>query len=61
MPNPIPFWALADDTPYPCPCGRPTEMEMALLKGEKGLLRMYHPECLREYVDLEDIDLDGDE
>lgn len=52
----IPFWALADDTPYPCPCGDPSEEEMIVFKGEKDKLRLYHPWCVQNYVDLDEVE-----
>jgi hypothetical protein len=56
MSKPIPFWALADDTPYPCPCGEPPDEEMIVYRGEKGFLRIFHPECVQNYVDMDDIE-----
>lgn len=56
IPNPIPAWALADDTPYPCPCGRPMEEDMIGYKGEEGLLQIFHSECFAFYNNLKEDD-----
>jgi hypothetical protein len=51
-PKPIPGWALDSAASYPCPCGRPLGESFAVVKGEKGMVSLYHPECMSNYINL---------
>lgn len=54
--NPIlPPWLANPDAVAPCPCGEPIESdEYYVTKGEDtGLMRVYHPECLEKYIEVD--------
>lgn len=51
-PDPIPYWALASDTPYPCPCGRPMRDAIVAWKSEDGFVKLFHPECVELYLGM---------
>lgn len=61
-PDPIPAWALSSETPYPCPCGNPMLEGFVVHKGEDGLVRLFHEECIERWFELKEIEgFDDDE
>jgi hypothetical protein len=42
----IPPWLANPELAAPCPCGEPMGSEFWLVKGETGLVRLFHPDCI---------------
>lgn len=58
----VPRWLTDTEKVAPCPCGEIPDEEMVLIRGEAGLIRMIHIECLPLFgLDAGEDDEDQDE